>query len=372
MKRKYCIADNKSEINHLHTFKNFPLKVGCTDSNISGDKYFDMVWGASENGIVQLMELIDLDLLYSDTHNPGAIGKIWEKHHQDFSNFIGRNINEKKILEIGGASGILVNFFLDTDLNFRWDIVEPSKQKFDDDRVNFFNCLFENFSSKEKYDYVVNSHLLEHVYNPLEFLTSINDYLNLGGVQFISIPNIEHWLKKGYSNSLNFEHTYFYNQKVIEHLLRSTGFHIDKIIEGTHSIFIKCIKVQSVKNVDVEKQFLEIDSENIFLNYIDSLNNSVEEINNLNAKEYSIFLFGGHIFSQILLNIGVNEDSIIGILDNDPNKIGKRLYGYNQKVFSPFEIKFHKNPCVVIKAGVYSSEISKQLIEINPKTKIIF
>ena len=111
MQRKYCIADNKSEINHLHTFKNFPLKVGCTDSNMSGDKYFDMVWGASENGIVQLMELIDLDLLYSDTHNPGAIGKIWEKHHQDFSNFIGRNINEKKILEIGGASGILVNFF---------------------------------------------------------------------------------------------------------------------------------------------------------------------------------------------------------------------------------------------------------------------
>ena len=47
MQRKYCIADNKSEINHLHTFKNFPLKVGCTDSNMSGDKF--LIWfGASE------------------------------------------------------------------------------------------------------------------------------------------------------------------------------------------------------------------------------------------------------------------------------------------------------------------------------------
>lgn len=372
MQRNYCIADNKSKIQHLYTFKNFPLKVGCTALNPSDDKHFDMIWGISENGIVQLMELIDLDLLYSNSHNPGTVGKIWEKHHQDFSNFIGRDINEKKILEIGGASGILVNYFLNSDLNFKWHIVEPSKQKFEDDRITFFNSLFENFSSKEKYDYVVNSHLLEHVYNPIEFLTLVNNYLNLGGIQFISIPNIEHWLKEGYSNSLFFEHTYFYNQRVIEHLLTSTGFYIDKIIEGTHSIFIKCIKVQDVKNVDMQKQILEIDSENIFLNYIDSLSDSVEQINSLNKEDYSIFLFGAHIFSQILLNIGLNEDSIIGILDNDPSKIGKRLYGYNQKVFSPSEIMLYKNPCVVVKAGVYSSEISKQLIEINPNTKIIF
>ena len=86
MQRKYCIADNKSEINHLHTFKNFPLKAGCTDSNMSGDKYFDMVWGASENGIVQLMELIDLDLLYSDTQ-PRSYRKNMGKTSSRFFKF---------------------------------------------------------------------------------------------------------------------------------------------------------------------------------------------------------------------------------------------------------------------------------------------
>ena len=59
-----------SEISQLYTFSNFPVKMGCTSESSKKDLFFDMNWGISENGIVQLTDLLPLELLYSDTHNP--------------------------------------------------------------------------------------------------------------------------------------------------------------------------------------------------------------------------------------------------------------------------------------------------------------
>jgi 2-polyprenyl-3-methyl-5-hydroxy-6-metoxy-1,4-benzoquinol methylase len=345
--------------------------MGCTNTSLSKDLFFDMTWGISENGVVQLTNLLPLDLLYSDSHNPGTIGKTWKKHHDSFADFIKKSFEPKKILEIGASSGLLVNRFLDLDIDFTWDIVEPSSQDYLDNRINHYQEIFEDFSPPTLYDVVIHSHLFEHVYNPVDFLLKVNKILKIGGNQFVSVPNLPHFLDKGYSNGLNFEHTFFYDQEILDIIFESCGFLIVDKIVGDHSIFFKAKKVESLQKQKSLNISANKNSQNLFQNYINLMLETVKTVKESSQNFEKVYLFGGHIFSQSLINLGLNTIQIEGILDNDPLKENLRLYGTDLKVFNPSKIKNDKKTLVVVKAGVFTEEITNQLIEINNDVTII-
>ena len=369
--RNKCILDNKSEIEPYFKFQNFPVKMGCTDINSKNDLYMDMEWGVSKNGIIQLTSMVPLDVLYSDSHNPGTIGKAWKNHHDGFANFIKRDFKASQIIEIGGASGLLVDRFLSLESNFKWDIIEPSDQSYPDERVNHYKIIFEDFDSHKQYDLVVHSHLLEHIYDPISFLLKVNKIIKIGGAQFISVPNIPHYLENGYSNGLNFEHTYFYDYKILDILLKSCGFEIvDKVI-GEHSIFLKTVKIENIDSQGPVNYNNEGNSERLFKNYLNIMNATVAKVNSIKDTYKKIYIFGGHIFSQSLLNLGLDKLNISGILDNDPHKQEKRLYGTDLNVYSPIHIKNSTDTLVIVKAGAYTKEITNQLKTLNKNIDIL-
>ena len=82
-------------------------------------------------------------------------------------------------------------------------------------------------------------------------------------------------------------------------------------------------------------------------------------------------LFGAHIFSQILLSLGIEEKKITCVLDNDPNKQGKRLYGTSLKVESPDFIESDRNSLIILNAGNYNEEIKRQLLKVNNKLQFL-
>ena len=88
-------------------------------------------------------------------------------------------------------------------------------------------------------------------------------------------------------------------------------------------------------------------------------------------KTHKIFIFGAHIFSQMMIFNGLNKKNITGVLDNDKQKIDKFLYGTNLKINNPSILKKIVQPCVVLRAGSYNKEIKKQLSEINKSVIIV-
>ena len=94
------------------------------------------------------------------------------------------------------------------------------------------------------------------------------------------------------------------------------------------------------------------------------LNSKIETL----EKNHKLYLFGAHIFSQYLINFGLNVERIENILDNDPEKQGKYLYGTDLAVISPKILRDEKNPTVILRAGVYNEEIKEAIDKINPKT----
>ena len=85
-----------------------------------------------------------------------------------------------------------------------------------------------------------------------------------------------------------------------------------------------------------------------------------------------IYLFGAHIFSQMLIHFGLRIDKVRCILDNDPLKQGKRLYGTSFRVKSPEVLRNEDKPIVVLNAGAYSGEIKDDIVKrINSKTTFL-
>ena len=97
----------------------------------------------------------------------------------------------------------------------------------------------------------------------------------------------------------------------------------------------------------------------------------INKINKSIKNSSNVFIFGAHIFSQLMLFNGLNKKKIDGILDNDPHKINNFLYGTKLKIYSPIVLQGKINPHVILRAGSYNSEIKKQILQINPKAVIV-
>jgi hypothetical protein len=189
-----------------------------------------------------------------------------------------------------------------------------------------------------------------------------NKVQQVGDKLIFSIPNMDKMLENVDLNFLNFEHNHFLPQKFVEELVEKTGYQIvDKFYYLEHSVFYACAKA-SDSNKATEIQLKNAYDETEFEKYFLKLDFYVTEINQaLNQSKLPSYIFGGHIFTQILLAAGVKEEMLKGCLDNSQFKIGKRLYGTNLMVRSPIEVlKESKKILVVGAVAQYKDEILDQ------------
>ena len=68
---------------------------------------------------------------------------------------------------------------------------------------------------------------------------------------------------------------------------------------------------------------------------------------------------------------GLNISNIKYILDNDPEKQEKYLYGTNFQVKSPKILKNFRKPTIIIRVGVYRDEIIEGILKINSNSIFI-
>jgi len=368
IERKNSVLTGKNNLEKLVTLKNFPVFFGCTDQYPYLDIFADMEWGIdTETGIIQLMKLIPPEILYQSQHVDG-IGKTWENYYQNFAEYIQKH-KPLNVLEIGGGQGRLAEKIISKNQNTKWTIVEPNPTYNGTYNIKLISAFFdENFNTPEKFDTVIFSQVLEHIYDPQSFIKKINSILQSNGKLIFAYPNIELWVRKKYTNSLNFEHTLMLTDLHLDYLLIKNGFQIiEKIKYLDHSVYYfveksKC-DIDIIPPINKYEEYKEI-----FMNFISGYYHTVEELNRkIKVTDAPIYLFGAHIFSQYLLSFGLNRSKIISILDNSKLKQRKRLYGTDLMVESPEVLRNQHCPIIILKTGIYNEEIKKDIIEnINP------
>lgn len=374
IERSQCVISGGNDLKHLYTFTDFPIFMGCVDKPEGEDLKADMSWWISEtSGLIQLKNLIPLEILYPESHGAGAVGALWDEHHKKFANFLAQQ-KPKSVLEIGGGHGRLEKAYQSFE-QIRWTILEPNPSPVEGCNATFIRGFFdEKFKLDSGVSAIVHSHLFEHIYDPNIFMQQLSRCMRAGQNLVFSLPNMSAMLERKYNNCINFEHTLLLSEPYVEYLLAKYGFKIvsKEYFRDDHSIFYMTVRDPLVPPVSLDASLFSINS-NLFSNYIRFYKELISDINRKIEKiEGPIYLFGAHVFSQYLMAFGLNFNRIIGLLDNDKNKHGKRLSGTKLKVFSPKILTDLKAPNIILLAGAYNDEIRLDILNnINPSAIFI-
>lgn len=372
--RNNDIVFGNEDLEELYIFKNFPVFMGCTEQSSSEDILANMNWKISkQSGMIQLNPLLPLDVVYSAEHGSGTTGKAWDEHHASFAEFIYK-FKPKSILEIGGLHGILAEKYLKLDNSINWTMIEPNPTIDPNLPIKVIKGFFDNkFTSDEKFEAVIHSHVLEHVYNPDEFISHKSSFMNNGDLLIFTLPNMQVMLENNYTNCINFEHTLYFTEPYIEYFLNKYNFELveKQYFKKDHSIFYCAKKTNNVLASLSEGLYEK--NKYTFQKYIDNHLDDVTKINKIISEtSLPVYLFGAHVFSQYLISFGLDTSKIVCLLDNDIKKENKRLYGTSLISKSPKILKDIPEALVILRAGVYNEEVKNDILSnINPNIKFI-
>lgn len=372
--RKNCVMSGEEDLEHLYTFPSFPVFMGCSDRPTSTDINAPMSWWIGKaSGLVQLKELIPLDVLYPESHGAGEVGDLWRQHHKSLAEFLS-HLEPEEVFEIGGAHGILEA----EHRKYReipWTILEPNPHPTDSTKATFIRGFFDKeFIYDGSFDTIVHSHLFEHVYEPVAFMEALSAFSPIGTKLVFSVPNMEEMLKRKYTNCINFEHTFLLTEPYIEYLLSISGFEVERkqLFQDDHSIFFSAVRRPSVKVKHLPDGLYER-YKSLYLDYVSHHEKLVADLNRKMAEsDATTFVFGAHVFTQYLIAFGLDSSMLSGVLDNDPSKIGRRLYGTDLRVESPAVLANLPDVNVVLKAGVYNDEIRRGILENHNPSCVFF
>lgn len=192
-------------------------------------------------------------IIYDDYHGNFVRSSIQRKLISDnnftyvnFFRYILPIINEvkpKRILDIGSGAGTLSLSL--ANQGFRvvgvdTSVVAIEKSRISAEylnlqtRVDFVNCDFLDFSSNEKFDLILCSEVIEHIFDVNEFLKKIRALLINNGIVVLSTPLdsaplAKLGLAKTFDNQVG--HLRRYGKVNCVSLLESNRFHVKKIIE---------------------------------------------------------------------------------------------------------------------------------------------
>lgn len=168
-------------------------------------------------------------------------GRYTVKERSDLFSLLPKKFSCKSILEVGCADSTNLRYFAKNLhvplINCEGvDICRSSGQK--NDEIFFNHSSIEAFllRSSKKFDLVLLSDVLEHLYNPWKVLSEMRGLMNPSGHLLISVPNLQNLNYLNAVNSGNFfyqatglfdeTHIRFFSAIVLKRYLHDAGYSI--------------------------------------------------------------------------------------------------------------------------------------------------
>jgi SAM-dependent methyltransferase len=242
---------------------------------------------------------------------------------------------------------------------------------------DIFSTTFTRIS--EKFDCIVLTHVLEHIYDLSKAIDNLSLKLNKNGILFIEVPDAsrysDYYIVPYYY--IDCEHINHFDHASLSNLVSSKGFsQIEtkdiefKVTEtksypAVYSVFQKTENPLSgeLKPTDSTKEsfvkFLEQSKSN------DENDKIIKQL--VNNQEPVIIWGAGQFALRLLANSELGKSNILGFIDSDSNKQGKKILNYT--IFRP-DYLLEINASVLICSALYSSDILKTIKEINNSIKV--
>jgi hypothetical protein len=358
-RRSSCVLCKSTSLQPFYRLTEFPLLNHSTLNDLSDDRYVDYEYCICDKcQCVQLLTLLDPSILYA-SDNKTKLTALWEQHHSSFASFVSKGLRSSSICEIGGGSNNLSSYFPAV----RYSILDMYEPTVKDARIEYRTGNCEEF-----FDYtdkaLLLSHTFEHLYSPHKFLKCLQES-NVEQV-FISVPNMKSWLENKTTCFLIFnQHTFYFDKDDIIALFSQYGFECDSNSEFQgHSLFFSFIRNPLVNPICIPRKTIAPK----ILEHFQEKETLAASI----STSKKLFIMPSFYLGQLAYFFLKNHLEFIGFLDNDLNKVNKRLYGTPLNVFLPNEIQKY-NPettAILIVNSPYLSEMKEQLKCISPDFEI--
>jgi Methyltransferase domain/C-methyltransferase C-terminal domain len=155
---------------------------------------------------------------------------IGKQYAEDFLSFIYRSLSTKnlsglKVLEIGCGNGYLLKRLKDSGAEVLG--VEPGEhgqlgaKNWD---VPIVHGVFPNSTVTSQFDVVVAFALLEHIEDPVTFLSKIKANLKPNGLIIVAVPDVEPYVENGDLSILFHEHWSFFERETLLSTIKLAGY----------------------------------------------------------------------------------------------------------------------------------------------------
>ena len=206
------------------------------------------------------------------------------------------------------------------------------------DRIKVFNMEIEKFKSNKKFDLIILTHVLEHLFNPLSALKKCNNVQKEGQKILVEVPLFEK-VENYTIGSMHLEHLHYFSENNLIQLIALAGYEIDnisKIFKSTEFPFItivatkrKGLKPLKINNYNENLVSLKKYIKNSKINW-KKIKKKIDKV----ANNKNLYLYGaGSFTSQLIFHTGLKQRRIAGILDG--SKIKQNKYIGSHKILSP-------------------------------------
>ena len=312
--RTNCVFCGSKLSDHLfeNDYNNYVAHY-AVENDINSDTFHSIPYNVlkcGECGTSQIKYLGDVEEIYRINHADGT-GSTMHNMHQSKLDLILKYKDEIK--------GILSDLIID-NLKTDYCIIEPSYFGNYENKI-VINDFYENVDDTSiDSNTLIMSHVFEHFYNPLEIIEKIEKNKNIENI-FLTFPNLEKYIEENIFHVLNTEHTFYVDNNIIEQLFLKYGFELkEKKLFGVHSVHFYFKRTVANKEIQLCNKKHEVE------NYYDGVFDIVTRYNNIidANPDKDIYLFPASCHSIFLTIFGLKYKKLKGMIDNSPNKIGKK------------------------------------------------
>jgi hypothetical protein len=278
-------------------------------------------------------------------------GEIYSDKDERCNNYLMnklQNNNINSIIDYGSGNGKLKNL-----LSECFDVEE-------------YDIGMEKIN--KKYDCLILSHVLEHIYDISNFIDEISRNINNNGLLYIEVPNAEY-----YDNivdicplqEINIEHINFFSKYALSKLLMKHNYYPINLIDDF--FMIKDSKYYVIRGL-----FKRNYTNESFKNYLDLGYKKISDYKFISLQKYKkIYLYGcGQFLFKIINNINSNTN-IINIIDDNPCYLSKKLNNIEIINYDKYKEIASEDDVILLTSIIHDKILKDKIQQVNKNITIL-
>jgi SAM-dependent methyltransferase len=327
---------------------------------------------------------------YSDEHTEYSsryeetqgFSRTFVEFHTDLANrLIQRfDLHGKRILEIGCGKGEFLNLLCgmggNTGIGFDPVYVPERDTSGLGDRVTFVRELYSEEYAHEKADFVCCKMTLEHIAEPLQFVSMVRRALegSPDTAVFFQVPDMLRILRERAFWDVYYEHCSYFTAGSLRALFLRAGFAVDDVWSeyGNQVLMIAARPASPVQAAAGEDVASTLALTRTFAAEVDrTIGQWRSRLLACQTAGRSIVIWGAGSKGVAFLTKLGGEIDVRYAVDVNPYKHGTYLAGTGQEIVGPAFLAAYRPGLVVVMNPVYVNEISEELRRQGVDTEIL-